>query len=457
MKKSKSISSSESRMTVERLLSILDSISDGVMTIDLDMRVTYFNRTAEMITGVIKDDAIGIKCNDVFNIHDNECALYQLLKTGKPVNNHFISSTDSNGHRAPINVCTALLRDNQGKIIGGVQTFRDLNHVEVLRKKLSSSYTFTDMIGRSQQMQEVFETLPKIAKSDSTVLIEGETGTGKELVAQAIHQYSHRRNKPMICVNSNAIPDSLCESELFGYKAGAFTDAKKDKKGRFTMAEGGTLFLDEIGHISLMLQVKLLRVLQDHVYEPLGSTKSVEADVRIIAATNRNLDKLMESGDFRQDLYYRLNVIRIKVPPLRERLEDVPLIIDHFISRFNHLKYKDISGINLAALNILISYHFPGNVRELENIIEHAFALCAGGEIEIEHLPKYLQEKRPEPVVGITGSMKEMETLFFNTALKRNNWSHQDTARELRISLSTLYRKIKKLGLSPPPSGRTIR
>jgi len=457
MKKSKSISSSESRMTVERLLSILDSISDGVMTIDLDMRVTYFNRTAEMITGVIKDDAIGIKCNDVFNIHDNECALYQLLKTGKPVNNHFISSTDSNGHRAPINVSTALLRDNQGKIIGGVQTFRDLNHVEVLRKKLSSSYTFTDMIGRSQQMQEVFETLPKIAKSDSTVLIEGETGTGKELVAQAIHQYSHRRNKPMICVNSNAIPDSLCESELFGYKAGAFTDAKKDKKGRFTMAEGGTLFLDEIGHISPMLQVKLLRVLQDHVYEPLGSTKSVEADVRIIAATNRNLDKLMESGDFRQDLYYRLNVIRIKVPPLRERLEDVPLIIDHFISRFNHLKYKDISGISLAALNILMSYHFPGNVRELENIIEHAFALCAGGEIRTEHLPKYLQEKRPEPVVGITGSMKEMETLFFNTALKRNIWSRQDTARELGISLSTLYRKIKKLGLSPPPSGRTIR
>ena len=420
------------------------------MTIDFDLNVTFFNRAAEKISGMKKEDAIGRKCYEVFNIHDIECPLCQILKTGKPVNNYYICSTDSTGQRVPISVSTALLKDNRGKIIGGVQTFRDLNHVEVLRKKLSSTYTFANLIGRSQQMQELFEMLPNIAKSDSTVLIEGETGTGKELVARAIHQYSHRHNKSMISVNSNAIPDSLCESELFGYKAGAFTDAKRDKKGRFALAEGGTLFLDEIGHISPTLQVKLLRVLQDHVYEPLGSTESVKADVRIIAATNRSLDKLVESNDFRQDLYYRINVIRIKVPPLRERLEDVPLIVDHLIGRFNIMKYKDIAGMSPATLNILMKHHFPGNVRELENIIEHTFVLCPNGEIRTEHLPKYLREKQPEPVVEIAGSLKELETHFLTAALKRNNWSRQDTARYLGISSTTLYRKLKKLELSLP-------
>ena len=448
------------RMTIERLFSILDSISDGVIAIDLDMRVTYFNRAAEKITGMSKEDAIGRKCNEVFNIHDIECALCQILKTGKPVNNYYICSTDSTGQRVPISVSTALLKDNRGKIIGGVQTFRDLNHVEVLRRKLSSNYVFVDMIGRSQQMQELFEILPNIAKSDSTVLIEGETGTGKELVAQAIHQYSPRRNKLMVSVNSSAIPDTLYESELFGYKAGAFTDAKKDKKGRFALAEGGTLFLDEIGYLSPMMQVKLLRVLQSRVYEPLGGDVSVKADVRIITATNRSLDKLVESNDFRQDLYYRINVIRIKVPPLRERLEDIPLIVNHFISRFNRLKYKNISGMSPGVLNILMKYHFPGNVRELENIIEHIFVLCPNGEIRTEHLPKYLHEKQPEPVVEVAGSLRELETHFLTAALKRNNWSRQDTARNLGISSSTLYRKLKKLELSLPykseRSGRII-
>ena len=456
----KSLRTSTERMIIEKLLGILDNIPDGVIAIDMEMRVTYFNRAAARITGVSKEDAIGRKCYEIFNIFESECVLCRILKTGKPVNNCYICSIDSAGQRLPISVSTALLKDSQSRVIGGVQTFRDLNHVEVSRKKLSSSYTFENIIGRTHRMQELFEMLPDIARSDSTVLIEGETGTGKELIARAIHEYSPRRNKPMVTVNSNAIPDSLCESELFGYKAGAFTDAKQDKKGRFALAEGGTLFLDEIGYISPMMQVKLLRVLQEHVYEPLGGTKSVRADVRIIAATNRSLNKLVESGDFRMDLFYRINVIEIKAPPLRERLEDVPLIIDHFIGKFNHLKYKDISGISPAALNILMSFHFPGNVRELENIIEHAFVLCPGGEIKTQHLPKYLREEHSEPVMGISGSLKQvvdltgglraMEALFFTEALKRNNWSRRDTAQEMGISSSTLYRKLKRLGLSLP-------
>jgi transcriptional regulator with PAS, ATPase and Fis domain len=342
------------------------------------------------------------------------------------------------------------LRNNLGKIVGGIETFRDLSQVETLRRELERRYTFDDMIGRSRQMQEMFELIPIVAPSDSTVLIEGESGTGKELVARAIHHLSNRHAKPIIGVVCGAIPDTLLESELFGYKAGAFTDAKRDKKGRFALAEGGTLFLDEVGDISPALQVKLLRVLQEHEYVPLGNTISAKTDVRIIAATNHDLIELMQSGEFREDLYYRLNVFRIKVPPLRERMVDVPLLINHFIGKFNHLRNKDISGITPQAQEPLMKHSFPGNVRELENIVEHAFVLCPGGVIRPEHLPAYIHEAPPIPAVEIAGSLEEMEALFLTAALKRNNWSRQDTAHELGINPSTLYRKIKKLGLTFP-------
>jgi PAS domain S-box-containing protein len=443
-------------MTYEQLLSIIDSVSDGIMAMDLEQRITFVNRAAELITGVNSCDAIGRICHELFHLQTSECPMCRTLETRGALINCYVRATDSRGRRIPLSISTAPLRGSRGRIVGGVLSFRDLNQVEVLQKKLASAYTFADMIGRSRAMRELFELIPRYAGSGSTVLIEGESGTGKELVARAIHSSSSRRRRPLVCVNANAIPDTLIESELFGYKAGAFTDAKSDKKGRFAMAEGGTLFLDEISYISPLLQVKLLRVLQEHVYEPLGSTKSVKADVRIIAATNRNLAALMVAGDFRQDLYYRLNVIRIKLPPLRERLEDVPLITQHFISRFNRIKARDIAGISPEALKMLVNYSFPGNVRELENIIEHAFALCPGGEITPDNLPFYLNEQQPGESQPVLGSMREMEAIFLTAALKRNDWSRHETARELGWSSSTLYRKLKRLGLSLPYSNGTL-
>ncbi|NQU06492.1 MAG: sigma 54-interacting transcriptional regulator [Calditrichaeota bacterium] len=441
-------------MMVERLLTIVNSISDGVLAVDREMRVTFFNKAAEMITGSQREEVIGRQCWEVFrtNVCDKDCALRQTFKTGEPVINKYINSTHADGRQVPISVSTAVLRDKNGSVIGGVETFRDLTQVEALRKILESDYTFSDMIGRSKPMQDLFTLLPTIAQSESTVLIEGESGTGKELVAKAIHNLSPRRKKPMVVVNCGAIPDSLLESELFGYKAGAFTDAKRDKLGRFAIAEGGTIFLDEIGDVSAALQVKLLRVLQDHVYEPLGSIKSEKADVRVITATNKNLTKMMDDGNFRQDLYYRLNIVEINVPPLRERLSDIPLLIDHFIGKFNHLRNKDISGVTPSSLNILMNHAYPGNVRELENIIEYAFVICPGGVIQPNHLPNYLHELRTTPVVEIAGTLIEMETLFLTTALERNNWSRKDTASELGINPSTLFRKMKKLAITPPQS-----
>jgi len=439
-------------MMVEKLMTIVNSISDGVLAVDREMRITFFNKAAEKITGSNRDEVTGRRCWEVFrtNVCEKDCPLRQTFKTGKPVINKYVCSTNADGRRIPISISTALLKDKNGSIIGGVETFRDLTQVEALRKILESDYSFTDMIGSSKPMQDLFTLLPTVAQSDSTVLIEGESGTGKELVAKAIHRLSPRRKKPIVIVNCGAIPDSLLESELFGYKAGAFTDARKDKLGRFALAEGGTIFLDEIGDVSAALQVKLLRVLQDHVYEPLGSVKSEQADVRVIAATNKNLSRMMEAGQFRQDLYYRLNIVEINVPPLRERLSDIPLLIDHFIGKFNHLRNKDISGLTPTTMNILMNHDYPGNVRELENIIEHAFVICPGGVIHPNHLPKYLHDQRPAPVVEISGTLGEMEALFIIAALKRHDWSRKNTARELGIDTSTLFRKMKKLGITPP-------
>jgi PAS domain S-box-containing protein len=371
---------------------ILESISDGVFTVDGDWRVTSFNRAAEEITGISREDAIGKPCSEVFrsSMCEAECALRRTLKTGKPVIGRSCFIIDADGNRIPISVSTAVLRNAEGHIVGGAETFRDLSELESLRSELEGKSRIGDLVSHSPLMQKVLEVLPAIAASPSTVLVLGETGTGKELVARTIHSFSPRREKPFVAVNCGALPDTLLESELFGYKAGAFTGAVKDKPGRFTLARGGTLFLDEIGEVSPALQVKLLRVLQERSYEPLGSTRSETADVRIIVATNRDLAGRMQEGHFREDLYYRVNVVRVELPPLRRRKEDIPLLAAQFIERFNRLQGKAISGISAETLSLLMAHAWPGNVRELENAIERAFIMCPKGLIGIEHLPEEL-------------------------------------------------------------------
>lgn len=431
---------------------ILDSIADGVFTIDRQWRITSFNKAAETITGISSEEAIGQQCCDVFraSICETNCALRETFKTGRPVVNKTIFIINSSGRRIPISVSTALLMDQDGQIIGGVETFRDLSAIEELRRQLEKKYSFQDIISQNSEMMEIFEILPSIAESDSTVLIEGESGTGKELIARAIHNLSHRKEKPIVTVNCGALPDTLLESELFGYKAGAFTGANKDKPGRFARADEGSIFLDEIADVSPALQARLLRVIQERTYEPLGATESVRADVRIITASNRNLDKLVKAGEFREDLFYRINVIQIKLPPLRERKEDIPLLVDHFISRFSKLKSKLITGISPDVLSILMNHDYPGNIRELENIIEHAFVLCRGSIIDVNDLAENLRPAKGKPSAQ-SSSLSDLEAGFITEALRKNNWNRAKTAAELGIHKTTLWRKMKRLGIRTPP------
>jgi transcriptional regulator with PAS, ATPase and Fis domain len=308
-------------------------------------------------------------------------------------------------------------------------------------------------------MMRLFELLPQIAASRSSVLIEGPSGTGKELFARAIHNLSPRRKKPFIAVNCAALPDTLLESELFGYKAGAFTDARRDKAGRFALADGGTIFLDEIGDVSAALQVRLLRVLQERVVEPLGSVKTIPVDVHVVAATNKDLAKLVRTGKFRDDLYYRIRVVHMQLPSLKQRREDTPLLIDHIVAKFNRLQNKDIAGMSLEAMARLMEHDFPGNVRELENIIEQAFVLCRGGIIELHHLPPELRPAAAGPSEAISPlSLQAMEALMITEVLRRHQGNRRKAAADLGIDASTLYRKIKSLRIDVPETdGRTRR
>jgi PAS domain S-box-containing protein len=441
---------------------ILESISDGVFTVDRDWRITSFNRAAEAITGISREEAIGKPCPDVFraSMCEVDCALRHTLETGIPVINRSAFIIDAEGRRIPVSVSTALLRDEQGNVIGGAETFRDLSLVEELRRELQGRFQVGDLVSRSPLMRRIFDVLPQIGESESTVLIQGETGTGKELLARALHSLSRRHDKPFIAVSCGALPDTLLESELFGYKAGAFTGAARDKPGRFSLAEGGTLFLDEIGEISPALQVRLLRALQERTFEPLGGTRSVRVDVRVIVATNRDLAAQVKKGAFRQDLFYRINVVRLAMPPLRKRKEDIPLLVDHFVARGNRVQGKSLPGVSPEALSFLMAHDYPGNIRELENIIEHAFVLCAEGQIELRHLPEdfisHVPAKRKRGVMEDT--VREVESQTIREALRRNGYNRLAAARELGIHKSTLFRKMKALGIPlPEEDGRSTR
>ena len=432
---------------------ILESISDGVFTVDNDWRITSFNRAAEEITGTPRDQAIGQLCSEVFrsSMCENHCALRQTLADGKPIINRTGYMINADGERIPISISTAVLRDKRGRIIGGAETFRDLSEVEALRKELSGQRQLGDLVSRSPVMHDIFQLITAVAASSSTVLIQGETGTGKELVARAIHSLSERADQPFVAVNCGALPDTLLESELFGHKKGAFTGAIADKPGRFAVAGRGSLFLDEIGEISPALQVRLLRVLQEHQFEPLGSNRSEPCHARILAATNRNLEEMVEKGEFRRDLFYRIQVVQIDLPPLRRRMEDLPLLVDHFIQRFNQLQHKNITSVTPAALSALMAHHWPGNVRELENVVERAFVLCRSNAIDLPCLPTTLQQGAADSgAQAIRASRQQHERQVILAALKRNQFNRAATARELNIHKATLYRKISALHITLP-------
>jgi len=440
---------------------IIDSMGDGVFTVDRNWKITSFNRAAQRITGWTADQVIGKTCGEVFDasICGKSCAIAESLYIGRNVANRSITIVDSAGKKIPVSISAAPLADHEGNIIGGVQTFRDLSALTAVPKQLSRKYRFNEIVSKSKAMQRLFTILPDVACSPSTVMIDGESGTGKELIATALFNISDRKDKPFTVLNCGALPETLLESELFGYKAGAFTDARKDKPGRLAAANGGTLFLDEIGEIPGSVQVKLLRVLQEKVYEPLGSNTSVDVDVRIITATNQDLKELVRQGRFREDLYYRLNVVKIHIPPLRERKEDIPLLVQQFVQEFSSQQGKDIVGISNPALNVLMRHDFPGNIRELKNIIEYAFILCDGGYILQEHLPEpfntadghiQAQNLLPEPEPEHRMTLEEVEKHAIYLALENNRWKKSAASEELGISKDTLRRKMQKYHFDTP-------
>ncbi len=445
-------------LSPERFEIVINSIADGVFTIDRDFRINCFNRAAADITGVPREEAIGKHCYEVFkaNICKSACALRFTMETGKPLVDLAITIQNTNGDTIPVSISSSLMLADSGEVIGGVETFRDLSLVEELRKELKKDHSFHDMISKSPQMKKIFDVLPAIARSESTVLVEGESGTGKELMAKALHNLSLRRDKPFIAVNCSALPETLLESELFGYEKGAFTGANKAKPGRFKLAEEGTLFLDEIGDISASMQAKILRVIEEKTYEPLGSTRSWQANVRIVAATNHDLEKLTAAGEFREDLYYRINVIKIDLPPLRDRKEDVPLLVERFIKKNNLVSGRNITGVSKDFMSMLMNYDYPGNVRELENIIEHACVLCPAGPILMEYLPRYMRADRTQPDMKASTmpddetdlSIEKMESRLIKSALARNKGNRAKTAEELGVHKTTLYRKMKKMNIS---------
>jgi PAS domain S-box-containing protein len=431
---------------------ILESISDGVFTVDHNWLIMSFNKSAEEITGISREEAIGRHCWEVFrsNMCEGDCALKRTMSEGKPFvsTSTYIVSIDKK--RIPITASTSLLKDEAGNILGGVEVFRDRSVVEELRKELHSRYEFSDMVSQNKEMLGIFKTLPRIAQSDSMILIEGETGTGKELMAQAIHSNSDRKEKKFVAVNCGALPDTLLESELFGYKKGAFTGANHDKPGMFELADGGTIFLDEIGDTSPAFQVRLLRVLQEKEFQPLGGIKTQKMNVRVITATNKDLSNEVNEGSFRQDLFYRINVYGIKMPGLKDRMEDIPLLVDRFIKKLNTIKGKNISGIDSSAMEDLFAHNYPGNIRELENIIEHAFVLCDEDTITESHLPQHLKKYNIPDAKSLTDAVKVTEIIKIRETLENNNYNRSVTAKKLGMHKSTLFRKIKKYGIVLP-------
>jgi PAS domain S-box-containing protein len=433
---------------------ILESISDGVFTVDLEWRITSFNRAAEKITGIRRAQAIGRLCCEVFksNMCESECPLRRTIRTGKPQINKPGWIINLKGEKIPISVSTALLVDADGTVVGGAETFRDLSELEELRKELKGRMQYGEMTSHSASMRRIFELLPIVAESASTVLIQGETGTGKELLARTIHGMGPRAKGAFVALNCGALPDTLLESELFGYRKGAFTGADKDKPGRFALARGGTLFLDEIGDITSSLQVKLLRVLQEREYEPLGAVKPESTDARIICATNRNLRELVARGEFREDLFYRINVVPLVLPPLRERREDIPHLAERFLSVFNHRMGKSIAGFSSEVLAAFYRHSWPGNIRELENVVERCVVLCARRQIETECLPEELMAGGGAPMAPdtIRAARGEAEKQSIIHALEDCAWNRAAAARRLGIDKATLYRKIRAYGITLP-------
>ncbi len=447
--------------------SVVDTMAEGLFIVDTKGVVVFINPAAELITGYRREEVLGRPCSLFESDTCLACSLEggrmscRLFEDGRVVNKR-CTVKRKDGKSVHLLKNAMVLHDGHGQVIGGVETVTDITElidkdrqISGLRRELKRSYGFEGLLGDSRAMRQVFELLESAAQSEAPVVILGESGTGKELAAAAIHQRSPRKNGPFIKVNCAALNESLLESELFGHEKGAFTGAERQRKGRFEAAHGGSIFLDEVGDLPPAVQVKLLRVLQEGEIERVGSHEPVKVDVRAITATHRDLDSLMRQGKFREDLYYRINVIPITLPPLRERLEDVPLLAQGFIERLALRSGRPITGVSRAALDRLMAYPWPGNVRELINAIEYAFVTCREGEILPHHLPPSLLglsapgTARPAPRAGGQAQAKTEEQMRaeLEQALAASGGHKAKAAELLGISRVTFWKRMKRAGL----------
>lgn len=434
-----------------RLKLILDSLDIGILTLDRGNHVTFVNTNAEQITGFSRTELLGKSCKSFFGPRFCRDVLDQCgypNGVGEQLSTETRLMTEQ-GHLLPVRVTYLPLKNGSDMIVGGLITITDLSLKYHFYSAIKDRYTFYDMIGRHPDMQKIFDMIPMVAATDTTTLIEGPTGTGKDLLAKIIHNASPRAGRKLVKVNCASLPDTLLESEMFGYVRGAFTGADRDKPGRFQEAEGGTIFLDEIGDLPLPLQAKLLRVIEDREFYPLGSRKTTGVDVRIISATNQDLHLLVKERRFRQDLFYRLNVMRIALPPLKDRKSDLPLLIHHIMKKLCTAMDVPVKKISKPAMHILLNYDYPGNVRELENILEHAVIICRGDTIETDHFPRALIESEvPGKSPGPAEPGDYSERMKIMNALDQCRWNKTRAAKVLNIDRSTLWRKMKKFQIA---------
>ena len=441
---------------------IVNTIRDGLMVVDTGGSILSVNRALETITGYTHEELIGQKCSmlncSVFNLAREKCGNHWclLFKTGA-MNMRRCTVMRKDGTYVPVLKNASLLHDSNGSVIGAVETIPDISEIvekdkqiAAIRRHLRSEDAFQGLIGASSPMQQVFCLIENAAQSDAPVIILGESGTGKELAARAIHQLGERKKRAYVKVNCAALTESLLESELFGHVKGAYTGAYKGRAGRFEMAQGGDIFLDEIGDLPLSTQVKLLRVLEEKVVERVGDSKSIPVDVRVISATNKNLSSLVKTGAFRKDLYFRINVIPIQMPPLRERVEDIPLLAESCFRKLRIKSGKSIEGISNLALEVLIRYPWPGNVRELKSAFEYAFVTCQEPLIHPHHLPPDIlkKEKSIKDVAAVLPTKQEIGRRQLIDALARAKGNQSVAAEILGICRVTVWNRMKRFGIT---------
>lgn len=428
---------------------LLEQLAEGIFTINSRWRIISFNQTAEKITGYRRQEVLGRFCWEIFrsDLCQSDCPLRITLESGLTRLDQDVRILDKKGTKMSILVNTSVVRDRGGQVVGAVESFRPLTDFKEIQQVPSGKKGPGDIIGKSPSMSRIFEMLPDLATSEVNVLIQGESGTGKELIARAIHDQSPHKEGPFVAVNCSALAESLLESELFGHEKAAFTGAVRSKVGRFELARGGTLFLDEIGELKPELQVKLLRVLEQKVFERVGGTRLIPMEARIISATNRDLAKALREGTVREDLFYRLRTVPITLPPLRHRREDIPLLVEYFMAHFNKKYQKEVRGLDPKVLRLFMAHPWPGNVRELERVLEHAFVFVKGPVIFLNNLPamdEFFQERKLMDNLEGTG---EVDRNTIQNALARSGGRRKEAAAILGVSRTSLWRLMKQLDL----------